>query len=124
MFNRPELREVATQIAPECFIRTEDQAIYLKWVELDSNESLFEALDVVLQERFSNIQKYSIVPSTKTDILIDFNSCARRLERRRLQQYRSDLIQSQDIESPPSIELQSELGNLDKKILETYTSDS
>ena len=124
MFNRPELREVAIQIDPECFIRTEDRAIYLRWLELDSDESLFDALDVVLKERFSSIQKYSIVPSTNTDILIDFNSCAKRLERRRLQQYRSDLIQSQDIETPPSIELQSELGNLDKKILETYTSDS
>ena len=124
MFNRPELREFAIQIDPECFIRTEDQAIYLKWLELNSTESLFEVLDVALKERFANIQKYSIVPSTKTDILIDFNSCARRLERRRLQQYRSDLIQSQDIELPPSMELQSELGNLDKKILETYTSDS
>jgi len=124
MLNRPELREVAIQIDPECFIRTEDREIYLKWLEFDSDESLFDALDVVLKERFSNIQKYSIVPSTNTDILIDFNSCANRLERRRLQQYRSDLIQSQDIESPPSISLQSELGNLDKKILETYTSDS
>ena len=124
MLNRPELREVAIQIDPECFIRTEDREIYLKWLEFDSDESLFDALDVVLKERFSNIQKYSIVPSTNTDILIDFNSCANRLERRRLQQYRSDLIQSQDTESPPSISLQSELGNLDKKILETYTSDS
>ena len=124
MFNRPELREVAIRIDPECFIRTEDREIYLKWLELDSEESLSESLDVVLKERFSSIQKYSIVPSTNTDILIDFNSCANRLERRRLQQYRSDLIQSQDTESPPSIELQSELGNLDKKILETYTSDS
>ena len=124
MLNRPELREVAIQIDPECFIRTEDREIYIKWLEFDSDESLFDALDVVLKERFSDIRKYSIVPSTNTDILIDFNSCANRLERRRLQQYRSDLIQSQDTESPPSISLQSELGNLDKKILETYTSDS
>ena len=80
-------------------------------------------MDPALEERFSNIQNYTMVPSSNTDTLIDFDTCVKRLERRRLQLYRADLIQSQDTDSPPTIDLQNELGGLDRQILETYKGD-
>ncbi|HBE99990.1 MAG TPA: hypothetical protein DDW46_02925, partial [Dehalococcoidia bacterium] len=123
IINRPELKEAALELNPECFTRTEDREIYLSWLNLDANESLIKLLDPALEERFSNIQNYTMVPSSNTDTLIDFDTCVKRLERRRLQLYRADLIQSQDTDSPPTIDLQNELGGLDRQILETYKGD-
>ena len=123
IINRPELKEVAVELNPECFARTEDREIYVRWLNLDPSESLIKLLDPVLEERFSSIQSYTMIPSSNTDTLIDFEACIKRLERRRLQLYRSDLIQSQNTDSPPSSDLQNELSGLDKKILETYKGD-
>ena len=123
IINRPELKEVAVELNPECFTRTEDREIYVRWLNLDPNESLIKLLDPVLEERFSSIQSYTMIPSSNIDTLIDFEACIKRLERRRLQLYRSDLIQSQNTDSPPSSDLQNELSGLDKKILETYKGD-
>ena len=123
IINRPELKEAAIELNPECFTRTEDREIYLRWLSLDPNESLIKLLDPALEERFSKIQNSTMVPSSNTDTLIDFDTCVKRLERRRLQLYRADLIQSQDTDSPPTIDLQNELGGLDRQILETYKGD-
>jgi len=123
IINRPELKEAAVELNPECFTRTEDREIYVRWLNLDPSESLMKLLDPVLEERFSSIQNYTMVPSSSIDTLIDFDTCIKRLERRRLQRYRADLIQTQDTDSPPSDDLQNELGGLDKKILETYKGD-
>jgi DNA primase len=123
IINRPELKEAAVELNAECFARTEDREIYLRWLNLDPNESLIKLLDPVLEERFSSIQSYTMIPSSNTDTLIDFDTCIKRLERRRLQLYRADLIQSQDTDSPPTIDLQNELGGLDRQILETYKGD-
>jgi DNA primase len=123
IINRPELKEVAVELNPECFTRIEDREIYVRWLNLDPGESLIKLLDPVLEERFSSIQSYTMVPSSNTDTLIDFEACIKRLERRRLQLYRSDLIQSQNTDSPPSSDLQNELSGVDKKILETYKGD-
>lgn len=117
------MKEAAVELNPECFTRTEDREIYVRWLNLDPSESLMKLLDPVLEERFSSIQNYTMVPSSSTDTLIDFDTCIKRLERRRLQRYRADLIQTQDTDSPPSDDLQNELGGLDKKILETYKGD-
>jgi DNA primase len=123
IINRPELKEAAVELNPECFTRTEDREIYVRWLNLDPSESLMKLLDPVLEERFSSIQNYTMVPSSSIDTLIDFDTCIKRLERRRLQRYRADLIQTQDTDSPPSDDLQNELGGLDRKILETYKGD-
>lgn len=123
IINRPELKEVAVELNPECFTRIEDREIYVRWLNLDPGESLIKLLDPVLEERFSSIQSYTMVPSSNTDTLLDFEACIKRLERRRLQLYRSDLIQSQNTDSPPSSDLQNELSGVDKKILETYKGD-
>ena len=123
IINRPELKEFAVELNPECFTRIEDREIYVRWLNLDPGESLIKLLDPVLEERFSSIQSYTMVPSSNTDTLLDFEACIKRLERRRLQLYRSDLIQSQNTDSPPSSDLQNELSGVDKKILETYKGD-
>lgn len=118
----PELRDVAAGVNPECFTRIEDREIYLKWLELDIEDSLVEFIDPVLKERLTKIQTHNILESTTVDLWEDFNFCIRKLESDRLKRYSTNFAESQD-DKLPSSEVVNAMNDLNKKIMEIDASD-
>ena len=122
ILTNPQLRGIGLTINGECFRRPDDRELFLKWSTY-GNENLnnfVNNLDPYLKDRYDFVMTRAIHSSVDVDSETDLKSCVLRIERRRLFEYRDGLISSQNTDSPPSDQLQSELTELDKRIRETF----
>ena len=122
LFSKPQLREIGLTINKECFRRTDDRELFLKWTISESNNMNDFADNLVhyLKDRYNFVITKAFHSSVDIDAETDLKSCVVRIERRRLFEYRDGLIASQSTDSPPSEELKNELTDVDKRIRDTF----
>lgn len=121
LLKRPELKVHATDYSPENFHRSEYRELFTQWLGCTTMDELRDSVDETIQERLGELLGSESFSGDLRDGEIALAQCLRRLEQRHLQELQESLLASEELNTPPPRELQTEIGEVNSRLKDLFS---
>ena len=126
MLNRPELREYATGLTPECFYRSESREVFALLLRYAKIEEVETSLSDALRGHLEHLTNRSLPPMDHREGEIAIRDCLRRLEERYLKElkYQEEGFLSQEGGGAESDKMEEEILRRNEQLRKLFGSET
>ena len=118
LIQNPDLVESVRLTNPECFYRTENRELFTALISYPTIEELRDNVDHVLSESMRRLESLDL-PGTGNELAL--TQCLRRLELRYERDSQQLMLDTEDVRTPPSREVEDEVKRVSLRIKELET---
>lgn len=116
LLQRPELKDLAKDTAPEQFHGIENRELFTSWQSCSTIDELRAGLDTSLYDHLEYLSKSDHGPGGREEDVLALKEAIRRLQQRHLKELQESILVSGDPTLPPSKDLEEPITSVNTKL--------